>query len=195
MDFFRKEYSMPQAPPVLRRLKALGLKQKEIAAKIGASPQAVSAWFQGKNPFEEPWNTDAHLLLAVLVEHLAQGEPAHTVAFSPRAFMNTGGTTVTGYTELHAEDVQELDKLRASLQGCSAETFVAAMEKFEARHTAAKVAERLNHDPLSWDPSAHELNTILRMTDAVRLCVTGLLREKAWAIMAEEDIRTAGKTP
>jgi transcriptional regulator with XRE-family HTH domain len=185
---------MPPEPPVLRRLKALGLSQREIAAKLGASPAAVSMWCTGKNPFDDPWRTEAFVLLAVLTEHLAQGGTPRTLQFTPSVFMNAGGTTLTGAHEMPLEDMAEELKLRTALQGRSTEDRVVALEKFHARTTSKQVAERLDINPLSWTPSAHELDDIRRIVEAVRLYVRSLLLRKAQAILAEEEPH-ADQTP
>src|SRR5712691_1938862 len=111
---------MPDEPPVLRRLKALGLSQKELAAKLGASPAAVSMWCAGKRPFDEPYLTEAQVLLAVMTEHLAQGGNPQTLMFTPTVFMNTGGTTRTGNVPMPPGAMTDLDQLHEAIRGRSA---------------------------------------------------------------------------
>src|SRR2546425_5374642 len=99
---------MSDEPPVLRRLKELGLSQKEIAAKIGASPAAVSMWCTGKHPFEDPYRTEAEMLLAVMTGQATESSGPFT--FRPTVFMNPGGTTRTGDTPMSPDAIAGLPK-------------------------------------------------------------------------------------
>jgi len=47
------------------------------------------------------------------------------------------------------------------------------------------LAERIGTDPLPWNPSAHELDTMYKAVEALRLSVLNLLRIKADAVMSE----------
>lgn len=181
-------------PRVLQRLHALGLTQTALAAHLGVTQAAVSLWLTGKRPFDEPWRTDADALLAIVREHLAQGQPLATVAFRPTHFMNRGGTTRTGEgAPLTEEAYADLRQCQQDLAAQGPDRFVAGMRAWAARHTTSYLADALAIDPRTWDPSAEELDTLRRMALGLVLDFNHLLQIKAHkAVEGEPD---ADQTP
>jgi len=186
---------MPDEPLVLQRLKALGLTQKEIAAKLGASPAAVSMWCSGKNPFPEPYRTEAEALLAVTQEHLTQGGTPPTAPFRPTVFMNPGGTTRGGEFPMPPEAVNDLMELQRRMQGLPPEVQMARLWAFHACVIAYVLYGELTPiDPETWQPSATTLDDLRRMVKALELSLDGLLHLKAQAALQREHPH-ADETP
>jgi transcriptional regulator with XRE-family HTH domain len=185
---------MAVEPPVLTRLKALGLSQKTLAAYIGASPAAVSMWCTGKNPFAEPWVTEARALLAVLHEHLAHGGSLDTFRYRPALFMNPGGVTFTGETApLTDAALADLVKLRETLRSLPPAHRGTILERWHFTTEVQQLAQDYDVDPLTWTPSAHEADTLRRRAEALRLFAVWILQDKALAAM--EDTSHAHETP
>jgi transcriptional regulator with XRE-family HTH domain len=185
---------MPTAPAVLRRLKALGLDQKTIAQYLGAAPSSVSMWCQGKTAFEEPWETEAMILLAVLHEHLTHGGTLATFRHEPGLVLTAGIPSSLGTLRIPPEQVAYFFKTQAALQelppaaqGLAAAGAVAKI----AGETIGAWAELI--DPLAWHPTARELDAIRRTVDYLRSGLTGLLRLSAQTALAEDS--DAGETP
>ena len=104
------------APSVLRRLRALGLTQGMVATYLGASQSAVSLWETGKRPFEEPWQTEAQILLRVLTEHLAHGGTLATFRHAPGLDLVSGTPHRVATLRIPAEKALEYHKLQDELQ-------------------------------------------------------------------------------
>jgi hypothetical protein len=177
---------MPSEPAVLRRLKALGLDQKTIAQSLGASPASVSAWCNGKTPFEEPWQTEATILLAVLQEHLAQGGTLATFRHRPGLVLSAGIAEPIG--DLHIPPAQAADFLKGQValqelppaaQGLASAAWVVKV----AGGNIGAWAELI--DPLTWHPTARELDEIRRTVEFLRTGLTGLLRLSANTALTE----------
>jgi transcriptional regulator with XRE-family HTH domain len=177
---------MPPEPPVLTRLKALGLRQRVIAEYLGASTSAVSAWCTGKNPFHEPYRTEAEALLAVVSEHLAHGGTLETLAFRPAVFINPGATTQSSETTVPWQELRDLYQLEQELADQSPDYRGVVVSAWHARSNAARLAARLDIDPQTWQPSARELDDIRRLIEAARLHILNLLKVKAIAALKEE---------
>jgi hypothetical protein len=168
---------MPSEPAVLRRLKALGLDQKTIAQFLGASPASVSAWCNGKTPFEEAWQTEATILLAVLQEHLAHGGTLATFRHNPGLVLSAGVAQPMG--ELHIPPAQAADffKGQIALQELPpAEQGLAAAAWFVKVGGGNIGAWAELIDPLTWHPTARELDEMRRTVEILRATLTGLLR-------------------
>ena len=182
-------------PPVLQRLCALGLTQTALAEYLGVTQAAVSLWVRGKRAFADPWRADAHALLAIVREHLAQGKPLATVPFVPIHLMNRGGLTRTGDDPpLSPTDVAELDKLQQELGALGADRFVTGMHLWGACRTTASLDEQLQHIAQTGNPSAEQLDSLRRLALGVVIHFDGLLQEKALA-PAQEEARDAHQTP
>jgi transcriptional regulator with XRE-family HTH domain len=176
---------MPTEPPVLTRLKALGLRQSAIARYLGASTSAVSSWCIGKNPFEDPWLTEAQVLLAVLYEHLTQGGTLANFTYRPSLFMNPGGVTSTGETSIPDDAVADYAKMREAIRGLPPEHQSATILAWHAKYGSRALAESFDVDPLLWDPPAAELDMRRREVDALRLFLLGRLQAKARKALGE----------
>jgi transcriptional regulator with XRE-family HTH domain len=182
---------MTPVPPVLQCLKALGLSQKALAEYIGASPAAVSMWCTGKNPFGEPWQTEAEALLAVLHEHLAQGGTLKTFVYRPTVFLNPEGLVYTG--EMPLRPIEEYVEIYRAVEGLSSTTKMTALEAWEAKTVVTHLAHYLNIDPLTWNPSARELDQLRRHIAALRNAINSMLRRKAHGAL--EEFLDADQTP
>jgi transcriptional regulator with XRE-family HTH domain len=177
---------MPAAPAILQRLKALGLDQKTIAQYLGASPASVSMWCQGKTPFEEPWQTEATILLAVLHEHLTHGGSLATFRHEPGLSLSAGVAQPSGTLRIPPEKGADFFKTQTALQelppaaqGLASAGSVAKI----AGETIGAWAELI--DPLTWHPTARELDAMRRTVDYLRTGLTGLLRLSAQTALAE----------
>jgi hypothetical protein len=181
-------------PPVLERLKALGLDQKTIAQFLGASAASVSMWCMGKTALQEPWQTEATVLLAVLQEHLARGGTLATFRQAPGLVLSAGAWRPLGALHVepaHAADFFKTEESIAALpphaQGLAA---AGALVKI-AGGTLGAWAERI--DPLTWQPTARELDAMRRTVTLLHDALTGLLRSKATA--APTEASDAHETP
>jgi len=174
-------------PPVLRRLRALGLTQERQAAYLGVTQAAVSQWMSGRRQFEEPWRSEAEALLAVLSEHLAQGKPLDTFVFLPACFQNRRGITQTGEgAPLTQTEYDELSKLQTELAALSPERFLVGMHTWSAHHTVHYLADMVATTPLD-TASAAELDRMRRMVLALQLDIMGVLRVKAQHALEGHD--------
>jgi len=184
---------MPPAPAVLQCLKALGLDQKTMAQYLGAAPSSMSMWCQGKTPFEEPWLTEAMILLAVLHEHLAHGGTLDTFRHEPGLVLSAGGVQPSGYVRIPPEQLGDFAKQQAAIQELPPEP-----QGLAAAGSVAKIAgETLGAwaeciDPLTWHPTDRELDAMRRTVEILRSIFTGLLRLSGEAALAEDsDAREA----
>ena len=184
---------MPQEPPVLARLKALGLSLRTIATYMGASPSAVSAWYRGKNPLGEPWLTEATFLLAVVSEHLTHGGTLANFTYRPTMVMNPGGITqMSDPLDIPDECLEDFVKMRTASQGVPPAHIPRMQGLWFAKLLAARLVKLLDLDPLTAQPTARDLETIHRTAASLRLCVRMALPPAAPA--AFEETRDADET-
>src|SRR5262249_15091386 len=126
---------MLTAPAILQRLKALGLDQKTIAQYLGASPASVSAWCNGKTPFEEPWQTEATILLAVLHDHLTHGGSLTALRDEPGLMLNAGMASPLGTPRVPPEKAADFFKEQTAIQ-----ELPPAAQALAAAGSSAKIA-------------------------------------------------------
>jgi transcriptional regulator with XRE-family HTH domain len=178
---------MASEPPVLERLKALGLDQKTIAQFLGASPASVSMWCMGKTAFEEPWLTEATVLVAVLQEHLESGGTLATFRQEPGLVLSAGVAHPLG--QLHVPPAQAADFFKTQdvikdlpphAQGVAT---AGALVKIAAGVIGAW-AELI--DPLTWQPTARELDALRRTVIFLQDGLTGQLRSMATTARPED---------
>ena len=185
---------MPAAPALLQRLKALGLDQKTIAQYLGASPASVSAWCNGKTPFEEPWQTEATILLAVLYEHLGHGGSLATFRHEPGLMLSGGLVYPMGEIHIPAEKAADFFKEQTAIQ-----ELPPAAQGLAAAGSSAKIAgETIGAwaeiiDPFTWHPTARELDAMRRTVEFLHASLTGLLRLAATPPLTEGS--DADQTP
>jgi|RhiMethySRZTD1v2_1073278.scaffolds.fasta_scaffold18860_11 hypothetical protein len=185
---------MPEEPDVLRRLKSLGLDQKTLAQYLGASPASMSGWCTGKTPFEEPWWTEAMVLLAVLHDHLTHGGTLATFRHEPGLLVSAGMVYPIGTLRIPPEKAADFAKEQTAIQ-----ELPPAAQGVAAAGSSAKMAgeaigawaERIN--PLTWHPTDGEVDEMRRTVAFLRHTLTGLLRLSAQAILTEG--RDADETP
>jgi hypothetical protein len=187
----RKDALMAAEPPVLGRLKALGLDQKTIAQLLGASPASVSMWCMGKTAFEEPWLTEATVLVAVLQEHLAAGGTLATFRHEPGIVLSAGVARPLGEVRVPPEQAEDFFKVQNLIkdlpprpQGLAA---LGALVKV-AGSTIGAWAELI--DPLTWSPTARELDALRRTVTFLHDSLTGQLRLMATTAHTEDSDAT-----
>jgi hypothetical protein len=145
-------------------------------------------WCAGKNPFGEPWQTEAYALLAVLQEHLAQGGTLQTFTYRPTVRENPEGIVYGGEMPLVA--LEDYVKLFHAIEAGASRT---AVDAWMAKTAATHVADMLTINPLTWDPSARELDALRRHTAALCNAINSMLRRKADAAL--EGHSNADETP
>jgi len=174
-------------PPVLQRLRALGLTQERQADYLGVTQAAVSQWMSGRRQFEEPWRSEAEALLAVLSEHLAQGKPLDTFVFLPAFFLNRGGVTSTGEgAPLTQSDFDELTKLQHELAALPPDRWAVGMYTWQVHRTAHYLADLLVTTPLD-TASAAELDTMRRMVLSLHRGMAAVMHVKAQRALEGHD--------
>jgi transcriptional regulator with XRE-family HTH domain len=167
---------MAAEPPVLGRLKALGLDQKTIAQFLGASPASVSMWCMGKTAFEEPWLTEALVLVAVLSEHLAQGGTLATFRHEPGLDLVSGSPHRVASLRIPLDEAVEFHKFQAELASLPAARRGPAEWAWEAQLIIKQLAAWVGDaNPRTWQPPAHELDAMRRQVDFLHGLLTGLL--------------------
>lgn len=167
---------MAAEPPVLGRLKALGLDQKTIAQYLGASPASVSNWCAGKTAFEELWQVEALILLAVLQEHLTRGGTLATFRHEPGLGLVSGIPHRTAVLRIPAGQVLEFQKVQDELQDLPAERQGPVSWAWYARLIIEQLAAWVAPiDPLTWQPTARELDEMRRRVEFLYGTLTSLL--------------------
>lgn len=164
------------ASSVLQRLRALGLTQGMVATYLGASQSAVSLWETGKRPFEEPWQTEALVLLAVLEEHLAHGGTLATFRHEPGLDLVSGTPHRVGMLRIPAAKALEYHKLQDELRSQPAARQAPTSWRWMAQMAIEELATWVaNVEPRTWQPTARELDAMRRRVEGLYGLLTSLL--------------------
>jgi hypothetical protein len=179
---------MPTEPAVFRRLKALGLDQKTIAASLGASPASVSEWCHGKTPFEGQWQIEATVLLAVLEEHLAAGGTLATFRHEPGLTLVGETPHRVGELRIPPEKALEYHKFCAEIEGLP----MPERERASWAWYAQLIIEQLAAwaapvAPRTWQPTARELDAMRRRVEFLHGTLTSLVFRRGQAALETTD--------
>lgn len=175
-------------PPVLERLLALGLTQTMLAPLLGVSQAAISLWRAGKRPFEQQWQIEATVLLAVLQEHLAAGGTLANFRHEP-------GVTLVGETpqliaemRIHASEALEYHKFCTETQDLPTPEMERAHWAYQARLVATQLADWLTPiEPRTWRPTARELDVMRRRVEHLQGLLTSLVFRMGQAALENTD--------
>jgi transcriptional regulator with XRE-family HTH domain len=171
---------MPTEPAVLQRLKALGLDQKTIAQYLGASPASVSGWCNGRTPFEGPWQIEATILLAVLQEHLAHGGTLATFRHEPGLTLVSGTPQRMSFFRITPAKAPEYHKLQEEIRELGYPHQARASWGWMTKEGIEQLAAWIEPiDPLTWHPTARELDAQRRLVEHLQGTITSLLLLRA----------------